>query len=166
MRLLRVGTAALACAAMAAAALPAASSATVSVKRGAHYGQRIFPDNAFTVRDKRQLTGRRVRFRLGVDFPIVDGKLRKRCTGAIYSICDGFAELNLLDGFDLQPRVTVPFTGAIKLTSVTSANFFMTTRTGKKAGGFRQLTFDPKRHVLAGISDRFLEEQTTYRIHV
>src|SRR4051794_13561447 len=166
MRLLRVGTA-LACAGMAAAAgLPAASAARVSVKRGAHYGQRIFPDNAFTVRDARQLTGRRVRFRLGVDYPIVGGVLKQRCTSATYSICDGFAELNLLDGFDLQPRVTVPFTGAIKLASVTPASFFLTTRSGKQAGGFRQLTFDPKSHTLAGISDQFLQENTTYRIHV
>jgi hypothetical protein len=151
---------------MAAATLPAASAARVSVRRGAHYGQRIFPDNAFTTRDARQITGRRVHFRLGLDFPIVGGKLRKRCTSATYSICDGFSELNLLDGFDLQPRVTVPFTGAIKLTSVTSKNFFLTTRSGKQAGGLRQLTFDPKSRTLAGISDQFLQEGTTYRIHV
>ena len=35
-----------------AAALPPAAVAKVAVKRGAHYGARIFPANAFTVRDR------------------------------------------------------------------------------------------------------------------
>src|SRR3954454_13755377 len=166
MRLPRVGTAALACAAMAAAGLPAASAAAVSVKHGAHYGQRIFPDNAFTVRDKAQLTGLRVRFRRGLDYPNVGGRVRKGCTSKTYSLCDGFRELNKLDGFDLQPRVTVPFTGSIRLASVNDKNFFITTAGGVLFSGLRQLTFDPATRTLAGISDKFLHEGTRYRIHV
>jgi hypothetical protein len=138
----------------------------VSVVRGAHYGHRIFPSDAFTVKDKRQLTGRRVRFRKGRDFPIVGGRLKRKCGQADYSICDSYRELNTLDGFDLQPRVTVPFTGAISLKSVNDKNFFVTDRKGKKVGGYRQLTFDPKTHTLAGISDKFLREGARYRITV
>src|SRR5207302_2142993 len=37
---------------------------------------------------------------------------------------------------------------------------------GKFASGFRQLTFDPATNTLAGISDKFLREDTRYRIHV
>src|SRR5256714_8612826 len=96
-----------------ASALPASAAAGVAVKRGSHYGARIFPSDVFTVRDNRQLTGRRVHFRRGIDYPSFKGKIRPACTQADYSICDGFAELNRLDGFDLQPRVVVPFTGPI-----------------------------------------------------
>src|SRR5438067_2596357 len=149
----------------AAAALPAAAVSRVGVKRGAHYGSRIFPSNAFTVRDPRQVTGLRVHFRKGLDYPNYKGRVRRACHASDYSICDAFAELNKLDGFDLQPRVTVPFTGAIRLGSVNKSDFFIT-RSGKFASGLRQLTFDPATHTLAGISDKFLREDTRYRIHV
>src|SRR3954467_2738479 len=147
-------------------ALGTSSAAAVSVKRGAHYGARIFPDNAFTVRDKAQLTSLRVRFRRGLDYPTVGGRVRKDCTSRTYSICDSFRELNKLDGFDLQPRVTVPFTGSIRLTSVNDKNFFITTAGGKFASALRQLTFDPATRTLAGIGVNFLKEGTRYRIHM
>src|SRR3954453_23572505 len=147
-------------------ALGTSSAAAVSVKRGAHYGARIFPDDAFTVHDKAQLTGRRVHFRRGLDYPNVGGRVRKGCTSKTYSICDSFRELNKLVGFDLQPRVTVPFTGGVKLASVNDKNLFITTAGGKFASGLGQLTFDPATRILAGISDKFLKEGTRYRIHV
>ena len=154
-----------------APALPASaakrtSAKRVSVKHGRNYGARIFPDNAFTVRDRRQATGRRIRFRKGLDYPRIGTKVKRKCTSATYSICDGFAQLNRLDGFDLQPRVTVPFTGAIDLSSVNDKNLFIADARGKLVSGLRQLTFDPTTRTLAGISDKFLEEGKTYRIHV
>jgi hypothetical protein len=151
---------------MAAAAVPASASAAVSVVRGDHYGARIFPDDAFTKADGKQVTGRRVNFRQGTDFPVVDGAIRSKCTDATYSICDAFSELNTLDGFDLQPRVVVPFTGDVDLSSVDDSNFFITDTDGSFASGLRQLTFDPATHTLAGISDKFLREGATYRIRV
>src|SRR5205085_2492936 len=102
----------------------------------------------------------------GLDYPAVKGRVRPRCNKTDYSICDAFAELNKLDGFDLQPRVVVPFTGAIRLGSVSASDFFITSNSGKFVSGFRQLTFDPVTHTLAGISGRFLREDTRYRIHV
>src|SRR5437763_1378154 len=120
-------------------AFGSSSAVGVSVRRGPHYGGRIFPDNAFTVRDKSQLTGRRVHLRRGVDYPNVRGRVRKSCTSKTYSICDSFRELNHLDGFDLQPRVTVPFTGSIRLSSVSDRDFFITTAGGVFASGLRQL---------------------------
>src|SRR4051794_31871439 len=161
-------TAALAMALLVVFGAPAAlaKSAPVSVKRGAHYGARIFPDDAFTVRDSAQLTGRRVHFRRGLDYPTVGGRVRRGCTSKTYSLCDSFRELNKLDGFDLQPRVTVPFTGSIKLASVNDKNFFIATAGGVFFSGLRQLTFDPATRTLAGISDKFLHEGTRYRIHV
>ncbi|MEA2492369.1 MAG: hypothetical protein QOJ29_280 [Thermoleophilaceae bacterium] len=138
----------------------------MSVKHGKSYRARIFPDNAFTVRDKNQLTGRRVHFKIARDYPIINGPVRRRCGTVNYSICDGFDQLNKLDGFDLQPRVTVPLTGAIKLDSVNDTNFFISTPKGALVSGMRQLTYDPTTRILAGISDKFLEEGTTYAIHV
>src|SRR5437763_14368 len=142
------------------------AGAAVTVKQGVGYGARIFPSNAFTVRDKRQVTGLRVHFRLGRDYPSVGGRVRRGCTSKTYSICDSFRELGKLDGFDLQPRVTVPFTGSIRLGSVNDKDFFITTAGGVFASGLRQLTFDPATHTLAGISDKFLHEGTRYRIEV
>src|SRR5437016_8504803 len=139
---------------------------TVAVMHGPSYGSRIFPDNAFTVADASQLTGRRINFREGIDYPNIGGVLQPSCTTADYSICDAFAQLNKLDGFDLQPRVLVPFTGAIDLGSVNASNFFISTDKGGFFSGLRQLTFDPATNTLAGISDAFLSERTAYRIHV
>lgn len=138
----------------------------VSVLRGNHYGARIFPDNFFTVRDHSEVTGERVHFRLGVDYPSFRGSIHPRCTSADYSICDAFAELNTLDGFDTNPQVTVPFTGPIRLRSVTAKDFFISDQHGHFASGLRQLTFDPATNTLAGIADAFLREDTTYEIHV
>jgi hypothetical protein len=153
---------AVACLALAADA----QAKPVSVVRGHHYGAMVFPTDALTVRDKNQVTGRRVHFRKGVDYPNVGGRIKKGCTSKTYSICDAFRELDKLDGWDLQPRATVPFTGTIKLASVTDKSFFIATRKGKFVSGFKQLTFDPKTHTLAGISDKFLKESTRYSIHV
>src|SRR5947207_5005223 len=133
---------------------------------GPSYGSRIFPDNAFTVADASQLTGRRINFREGIDYPNIGGVVQPSCTNADYSICDAFAQLNKLDGFDLQPRVLVPFTGAINLGSVNASDFFISTDKGGFVSGLRQLTFDPATNTLAGISDGFLNENTSYRIHV
>ncbi|MFL5824671.1 MAG: hypothetical protein ACJ764_14655 [Solirubrobacteraceae bacterium] len=138
----------------------------VSVRHGHRYGTAIFPNNMFTVRDRSQVTGRRIHFRRGVDYPNFRGAIRKRCTSADYSICDAFAELNTLDGFDPDPRVTVPLTGSIRLSSVTAKDFYISNTHGGFASGLRQLTFDPKTHTLAGIADSFLREHTTYEIHV
>src|SRR4051794_9601634 len=135
-------------------AVPVQADAVVEVKQGKSYRARIFPANYFSVRDKKQLTGRHVRIK------------HKRCTSATYSICDSYAQLSKLDGFDLQPRVTVPFTGTIKLDSVNDSDFFIATTKGKFVSALRQLTWDPKTRTLAGISDKFLEERKTYTIRV
>jgi hypothetical protein len=149
-----------------AGALPAHAGATVSVVQGAAYGSRIFPDNAFTVPDGTQVTGLRVNFRLGIDYPIVNGAVQPVCTTADYSICDAYAELNKLDGFDIQPRVTVPFTAAIDLNSVNDSNFYISDATGTFVSGLSQLTFDPVTTTLAGISTNQVPEDTLFRITV
>ena len=135
-----------------------ASAAGVSVVQGNHYGTRIFPDNFFTVPDSTEVSGLRVNFRAGIDYAA--------CNGTDYSVCDTFAMLNHLDGFDLQPRVTVPLTGAVKLSSVDDSNFYITDAGGAFVSGLRQLVFDPAANTLSGISDQFLTEDTPYRVVV
>src|SRR5688500_3779246 len=59
-----------------------------------------FPSDRFTARDDSQLTARRV------DLPLPDGLTRP----------SDFADtrvVNTLDGFNLQPRLSVPFSGPI-----------------------------------------------------
>ncbi|HJZ54018.1 MAG TPA: hypothetical protein VKE74_03630, partial [Gemmataceae bacterium] len=59
-----------------------------------------FPSNRFTVADATQLTGRRV------DLPLPDAATRP----------SDFADLsviNTLDGFNVQPRLSIPFSGPI-----------------------------------------------------
>jgi hypothetical protein len=161
--------AAMACALVlvsAAGSMRVDAAPSVSVLVGDHYGTRIFPDDAFTVADPSMVTGRRVAFRLGVDYPTVGGVVLPACDSTNYSLCDGFAQLNRLDGFDLQPRVTVPLTGAVKLASVDDSNFYISDSGGAGVSGLRQLTFDPVSRTLAGIADKFLKESTTYAVHV
>src|SRR5947199_9964962 len=136
------------------------AGSTVAVMHGSSYGSRIFPDNAFTVADASQLTGRRINFREGIDYPNIGGVVQPSCTNADYSICDAFAQLNKPDGVALPPRVLVPFTGAINLGSVNASDFFISTDKGGFVSGLRQLTFDPATNTLAGISDGFLSENT------
>ncbi|MBJ7608960.1 MAG: hypothetical protein JF887_05960 [Candidatus Dormibacteraeota bacterium] len=135
------------------------AAAGVSVVQGNHLGTRIFPDNFFTTADSAQVSGLRVNFRgAGVDYP--------GCDSTNYSICDTFAMLNHLDGFDLQPRVTVPLTGAVALASVDDSNFYITDDSGRFVSGLRQLVFDPASKTLAGISDKLLTEDNSFHVVV
>ena len=135
-----------------------------SVQHGQGLYSRIFPDDFFLTNDSRQATGHRVNFIEGRDFPLFQGSVQASCTSADFSICDSFNELDKLDGFDLHPRVTVPFTGPIDLSSVTVNDFYISGPDG--ISGLRQLTFDPATNTLAGIADAFLRENTSYFIHV
>lgn len=157
-----IGLAAVATSVIASSAMatPALAAPVVSVVQGDHYGARIFPDNFFSVADAQQVTGLRVNFRgAGVDYPACDLTTN-------YSICDAFAMLNKLDGFDLQPRVTVPLTGAVDLSTVDDSGFYITDDSGNFVSGMRQLTLDPATNTLAGIADQFLKEDTPYHVHV
>ena len=113
----------------------------------------VFPNNRFTVADDRQVTGRRVVM-----------PLPRHCTSKNSSICQATRLLNNLDGFDLQPRVYVPFSGAIDIKTVSPKTIYITGPDGD--AGIYQLVFDPDRHVLEGTVDRQLMEDTLYTLHV
>jgi hypothetical protein len=71
-----------------------------------------FPSDWFTMADTSHNTGRRV------SLPVPDCETRR-------SDCENIAVLNSLDGFNLQPRLSVPFSGSIDANSVTSDTVFL-----------------------------------------
>src|SRR6516165_5619997 len=71
-----------------------------------------FPSDRFTVADASQLTGRRV------DLPPPDRVTRPSDYGDI-------SVINTLDGFNLQPRLSVAFSGAIDVNTVNSNDVFV-----------------------------------------
>jgi hypothetical protein len=103
---------------VAASALLATSAAAqspepVQVRTDATPETAVFPNDRFTVADSRQLTG------LRVALPVPD------CTEATRSICDAARILNTADGFDVQPRFFIPFTGDIDVATVTPESVYV-----------------------------------------
>ncbi len=108
-----------------------------------------FPSDAFTVSDAAQLTGRRVALPT------------EGCGAQGRSLCDSLALINQLDGFDLQPRITLPFSGPVDLLSVSPQSVYVESPTGVRTG-LVQLVFDPASNTVAGLTDTFLAQRTTY----
>jgi hypothetical protein len=71
-----------------------------------------FPSDWFTLADTSHNTGRRI------SLPLPDCETRR-------SDCEDIAVLNALDGFNLQPRLSVPFSGSIDTNSITSDTVFL-----------------------------------------
>jgi hypothetical protein len=138
-----------------AALLPVTASAAAHVRilTGSTPDTRIMPSNTYTVADATQLTGIRV------NLPV------PACDSTTSSVCDDLTLLNLQDGFDLRPRVTVPFSGAIDAGSVTAASFYVTGPNGFRTP-ITQLVWDPSTNVLAGEPSDFLKESTRYSVVV
>jgi len=112
----------------------------------------IFPTDAFTVPDDQHGTGLRV----NLTFP--------DCSVHV-SDCRDTALINTLDGFNVQPRVTVPFDGDIDPASVNSGNVFFVelgVEGQSRVIGVNQLVWDPATRVLAAESDEQLKQHTRY----
>jgi Bacterial Ig-like domain len=115
-----------------------------------------FPSDRHTVREWSNQTFRRV------NLPTPD------CTVRV-SDCQDIAVINTLDGFSTQPRITVPFTGAIDPSSVSSDTVFLLNlgdvQTGRGFGtrvGINQRLWDPTTNTLVFESDELLQEHTRY----
>ena len=115
-----------------------------------------FPSDRFTRLDFSQNTFRRVR-------------LPKPDCSARPSDCADIDVLNTLDGFNVQPRITVPFTGAIDVNTVNSETVFLInlgdTRSGDGFGqrvGINQVSWNPGTNTLVFESDEQLSEHTRY----
>jgi hypothetical protein len=113
----------------------------------------ILPDDALTVPDANQLTGRRMAL------PLPD------CT-ARPSDCDDIRLVNTLDGWDLDPRVEVRFSGPIDLGRVTVSTLYLEPLSGSGRIGLNRLVWDATTSTLYGQPRQLLRDGTRYRIVV
>ncbi|OYZ83488.1 MAG: hypothetical protein B7Y03_08925, partial [Polaromonas sp. 24-62-144] len=119
-----------------------------------------FPSNRYTLPDWSNRTFRRV------NLPTPD------CTVRV-SDCEDIRVINTLDGFSTQPRITVPFTGAIDIGSVTSETVYLlnlgdvltASGFGQKVG-INQRLWDPATNTLVFEPDELLAEHSRYVVIV
>ena len=124
-----------------------------------------FPSDRFATFEPRNLTY------LRVDLPKPDCALQP-------SDCADSDIINTLDGFNLQPRLRIPFSGPIDPASVNSSNVFLVDidagRLFRPAGhrgrnrviGINQVVWDPATLTLFAESDELLDQHTTYALIV
>jgi hypothetical protein len=112
-----------------------------------------FPANWYTVNDASNLTG------LRVNLPLPECSVRP-------SDCDDVGVLNSLDGFNLQPRVSIPFDGTIDLETVTSSSVFLVALDHDQLVEINQLVWDPDTTTLHVESDNLLRQHTRYAVIV
>jgi hypothetical protein len=135
--------------AVALAAIVLAFPATALAKT---HALQPFPTNLDTVPDATQLTG------LRVDLPKPD-------RASFPSDCADVAVLDTLDGFNIQPRITIPFSAAIDPTTVSSKTVFLI-GPGHHVVGINQAVWEPLTNTLHVESDQQLAEDTTYLLVV
>ena len=120
-----------------------------------------FPSDIFTVADASQNTGRHLAH------PYPDCSLRP-------TDCNDLNVVNTLDGWGLQTRVSVPFSGDIDPATVTSDSMFVvslgSTLPGNPPGGERiginQVVWDVATHTLHFEVDRLLDQHRRYAVIV
>ena len=116
-----------------------------------------FPTDLFTVDDPSHNTGVRV------SLPKPDCRVRP-------SDCADIDVLNTLDGFNLQPRVSIPFSGAIDVATVNTSDVFFLSlgdTLGGRGGqviGINQVVWDPATFTLHAESDELLDQHTRYAL--
>jgi hypothetical protein len=111
-----------------------------------------FPTNLDTVADSSQVTGLRVNVPLPpcASFP---------------SDCADDAVLNSLDGFNIQPRIRIPFSGPIDTSTVSSSTIFLVGPAGHVVG-INQAVYEPLTDTLYVESDEQLAQDSTYLLVV
>ena len=126
-------------------AFPAAALAGTSVLQP-------FPTNLDTVADSSQVTD------LRVNLPLPSCSARP-------SDCADDAVLNSLDGFNIQPRITIPFSSAIDLHTVSNSNIFLVGPSDHVVG-INQAVWEPLTNTLSVESDEQLAQDSTYLLVV
>jgi hypothetical protein len=115
-----------------------------------------FPSDRFTVDDHDQKTGVRV------NLPKPDCAVRP-------SDCADIDVINTLDGFNVQPRLSIPFSGPIDVSTVNSGTVFLV-RLGHGHGGdpvgINKIVWDPATNTLHAESDELLDQHTRYLLVV
>src|SRR5947209_6906883 len=124
-----------------------------------------FPSDRFAAFDGQQLTG------LRVNLPLPNCATNP-------SDCADITLVNQLDGFNLQPRIGIPFDSAINPNSITSKTVFLITLPGPGLSnlqfdgftpqviGINQVVWDPQTLTLFVESDNHLNEDANYALIV
>jgi hypothetical protein len=120
-----------------------------------------FPSDRFTVADTSQLTNRRV------NLPLPDAASRPSDYADISLI-------NTLDGFNLQPRLSITFSGPIDVSTVSSSTVFLVklgdatslVDRGGQIVGINQTVWDIATNTLHVESDELLDQHTRYALIV
>jgi hypothetical protein len=118
-----------------------------------------FPADSFTVPDAAQITGKRM------DMPLPD-------CNSLPALCAQFTEINELDGFNVQPRITISFSGPIDTSTLRAGIFFValdnltTDEIGLQKPGDRvainQVTYDPATNTAYAKPDAALDQHRRY----
>jgi hypothetical protein len=126
------------------ALVPAAAAAGV-------HGLAPFPSNLLTTPDASQQTG------LRIDLPKPD------CSAAP-STCADIDVLDGLDGFNVQPRISIPFSGPIDVSTVSSATVHLLAAGCPSCApiGINQVVWEPATNTLHVEPDELLSQHTTY----
>ncbi len=111
-----------------------------------------FPSDLYTVPDHTQITG------LHVNLPQPD-------CASHPSDCADVAVLDTLDGFNIQPRISIPFSGPIKLSTVSSRSIFLV-GPHDHVVGINQAVWEPATNTLHLESDEQLAQHSTYLLVV
>jgi hypothetical protein len=111
-----------------------------------------FPSDLYTVPDSTQITG------LRIDLPKPDCATHP-------SDCADIAVLDTLDGFNIQPRISIPFSGPIDLSTVSSSTIFLVGPGGHLVG-INQIVWEPATNTLHAESDEQLAQDVTYLLVV
>jgi hypothetical protein len=87
------------------------------------------------------------------------------------SDCADIDVINTLDGFNLQPRLSIPFSGDIDVSTVSSQTVFLIRLGHHRHGGgdpvgINQVVWDPATHTLHAESDELLDQHTRYLLVV
>ncbi|HWG40108.1 MAG TPA: hypothetical protein VN658_06130 [Candidatus Acidoferrales bacterium] len=127
--------------------------------------QSPFPSDRFTAFDSQQLTG------LRVNVPLPNCATNP-------SDCADLTLLNQLDGFNLQPRLSIPFDGAIDPATVNSQTVFLLQLPGSglveadgeihnpHVIGINQIVWDPASLTLFAEANDHLDEDSNYLLIV
>jgi hypothetical protein len=111
-----------------------------------------FPSNLYTTPDASQLTG------LRVDLPTPSCATHA-------SDCADIAVLDSLDGFNIQPRISIPFSGPIDVSTVSSKTIFLVGPNGHVVG-INQAEWEPATNTLHVESNEQLQQDSTYLLVV
>jgi hypothetical protein len=111
-----------------------------------------FPTNLDTVPDNSQIT------KLHVDLP------KPNCAVRVTD-CQDIDVLDTLDGFNIQPRISVPFSGPIDPSTVSSSTVFLVGPRGRVVG-INQIEWEPAANTLHFESNDQLAQDTTYLLVV